>query len=113
MGLLTSFTSALASRFRRSAPSEPAPVEVPPERRLSQRQRAYVNCSVTFTSGFVSRGVLIERSLRGARVRFAHKPGLPDTVCFRMEGLGHDVPARVVWQDDCDAGLAFAQPRSA
>lgn len=86
--------------------SEPAD-EAPKETRTSNRVGAYKVASVTYPTGYVRRGVVIDLSPTGARLRFSQRGGLPDTLKVKIAGMAGERRAEVVWQEDTDAGIRF------
>jgi len=55
----------------------------------------------------VREGIILDAGDAGARVRFRSKSRLPGTVTVKASRIGLNRLARVIWQDEFDAGLAF------
>lgn len=72
-----------------------------------QRQEAYKPCTVIYPSGFKRRGVVMDMSQRGVRIRFSERAGLPEKVQVKLDGLHEPRTATVAWHDNIDAGLRF------
>lgn len=85
----------------------PAEPEEPAETRTTDRVGAYKVASVTFPTGYVRRGVVVDLSATGARMRFSQRGALPDRVRVKIAGIAGDRLAEVVWQEDSDAGIRF------
>ena len=81
----------------------------PEEHRRASRDGTYKVATVTYPSGYVRKGVVVDRSETGVRVRFHTRGELPDHVHIAVEGIGGRKYARVAWQDVHEAGLAFEQ----
>ena len=57
-------------------------------------------------------GIILDLSKRGVRIRFQNKSALPQQVSIRSSRLGIERRAKVVWQDEFDAGLEFVPDRA-
>ncbi len=90
---------------------QPAVQETAEEKALRnrrwQRQDAYKPCTVIYPSGFKRRGVVMDMSQRGVRIRFTERAGLPDNVQVIVDGMTAPRNATVAWHDSIDAGLRF------
>jgi len=82
---------------------EPATVK----NRRWERSEAYRPCTVIYPSGFKRRGVVMDMSQRGVRIRFTERAGLPETVQVLVDGAAEPRKATVAWHDRIDAGLRF------
>jgi len=85
-------------RFRKvTAPvvAQPRPV----------RAMAYREASVTAESGYVRRGIVLDYSDTGVRMRFQTNEGLSPRVKLNAFGVGVYGVAEVVWQHGSEAGL--------
>ncbi|MEM7768442.1 MAG: PilZ domain-containing protein [Pseudomonadota bacterium] len=76
-------------------------------KRRWQRQEAYKPCTVIYPSGFKRRGVVMDMSQRGVRIRFTERAGLPERVQVMVDGFSEPRNATVAWHDSIDAGLRF------
>lgn len=92
---------------RKPAMPDSAVDDVPPELRQSEREGAYRVVSVTYPSGYIRKGIVVDLSSTGARVRFSERGELPDKITLRIEGLSGRREAETVWQETHDAGLRF------
>jgi len=72
-----------------------------------QRQEAYKPCTIIYPSGFKRRGVVMDMSQRGVRIRFTERAGLPERVQVMVDGFSEPRNATVAWHDTIDAGLRF------
>ena len=79
------------------------------EHRKTDRDGTFKVVSVTYPSGYVRRGMVVDRSETGVRVRFHSRGELPEHVTLTIEAMAGHHSARVVWQDTHDAGLEFEQ----
>jgi len=87
--------------------AEPEVPEKPREHRTSDRAGTYKVVSVSYPSGYVRKGVVVDLSPTGARVRFSQRGELPPVVELRIAGISGVKKGSVVWQEDHDAGLKF------
>ncbi|MEM0987091.1 MAG: PilZ domain-containing protein [Pseudomonadota bacterium] len=76
-------------------------------KRRWERSAAYKPCTVIYPSGFKRRGVVMDMSNRGVRIRFTERAGLPDNVRVMVDGFREPRNATVAWHDHIDAGLRF------
>lgn len=73
----------------------------------ADRMDTWCVCSI-FTGGIEDRkGVVINTSDTGARVRFDTRGRLPIVVKIKAPRIGLEQKARVVWQDSMDVGLEY------
>jgi len=76
-------------------------------KRRWERSNTYKPCTVIYPSGFKRRGVVMDLSNRGVRIRFTERAGLPDNVQVSVDGGSGPRNATVAWTDHIDAGLRF------
>ena len=100
--------SFFAKLLKRS-PSAPTPDEdeTPSELRRNDREGAYKVVTVTYPSGYVRKGIIVDLSPGGARIRFSQRGELPGHVSLRIEGISGYRDAEIVWQETHDAGVRF------
>lgn len=79
----------------------------PTEHRSTDRAGVYKVVSVTYPTGYVRKGIVVDISPTGARLRFSQRGELPDRVELRIEGLSGIRQGEVVWQETHDAGIKF------
>ena len=85
------------------------------QKRSGQRNPKWCVCVVnsleetTNQTPMVREGIILDAGSSGARVRFRSKSKLPNTVSIRASRIGLNRHARVIWQDEFDAGLAFIE----
>ncbi len=101
----------LFSGWRKSAPAEPMELDLDPSPsltpRASPRKNTYAVVTVVYESGYKRKGVIVNHSGQGAKVRFMSNEDMPSRVAVRMPNQAGDQWADVVWRDFCDAGLRF------
>ena len=97
----------IKSMFQKEQASPASEPELVTRRRRFQRKDAYKPCTVVYPSGFTRRGVVVDLSERGVRIRFSTRAGLPDFVKVRIDGLRGEWDGLVAWQDQVDAGIRF------
>lgn len=73
----------------------------------SQRAKVYREVTVSYDSGYRRSGIALDFSSAGVRVRFPSKERLPSEVYLHARAVGLEGPARVVWQENSEAGLAL------
>ncbi|MEO0464900.1 MAG: PilZ domain-containing protein [Pseudomonadota bacterium] len=81
--------------------------ETPAELRHNNREGAYKVVTVTYPSGYIRKGIVVDLSPTGARIRFSQRGELPGRVSMRIEGMGGYRDAETVWQETHDAGVRF------
>jgi len=76
---------------------------------LSRQERAkvYREAAIAYDSGYRRKGIVLDYTAKGARVRFPTNEQLPPTVYLYAGAVGLEGPARVVWQHGSEAGLAL------
>ena len=78
----------------------------PAVRNRAHREAAWATCRVNWPGGADS-GVLLDVSDTGARVRFNHRPSLPQFVTLQVNVLSLTKNCEVVRTDGVDVGLKF------
>lgn len=73
------------------------------------RENSYKEASVTFPSGYKLRGIVIDYSEGGVRMRFMNVEHLPEIVDLSIPSLNVHCQARVAWHDTIDYGLEFIE----
>lgn len=87
-------------------------VEKPPYSHRAERVPTYADCQVTFPLNGNERGIVINVSNTGARIRFRHRVSLPDRVIIHIPRFSVKVEAIVVRSDDFDVGLKFVNSQN-
>lgn len=107
---------ALVDRIfgKKSAPAAAAPAKrveqmVAPHRDMPRPARAHVyrEATVTYDSGYVRKGIVLDFSDTGVRLRFPTNERLPDNVTLNARAVGISGPARLIWQENSEAGLSL------
>lgn len=89
------------------------PVSEIEQERNSERDPKWCVCVVTSVEETteqrqsVREGIILDAGSAGARVRFRSKSRLPGEVTIKASRIGLERVARVIWQDEFDAGLAY------
>ncbi|NBC21263.1 MAG: hypothetical protein GVY06_09535 [Alphaproteobacteria bacterium] len=86
-------------------------LQLPEEHRTAGRDGTYKVATVTYPTGYERRGVVVDRSDTGVRVRFYTRGELPGHVTLTVESIAGRRRARVVWQETHEAGLAFERDK--
>nr|WP_321360860.1 PilZ domain-containing protein [uncultured Hyphomonas sp.] len=73
----------------------------------AKRAKVYREASVSFDSGYSRKGIVLDYSANGARLRFPTNESLPPTVYLNARAVGLEGPARVVWQHGSEAGFSL------
>ena len=81
--------------------------DTPPEQRRTKREGAYRVAKITYPSGYIRKGIVVDLSTAGARIRFSERGELPGRVTLRIQGLSGLHEAETVWQESHDAGVRF------
>ncbi|MCI4644030.1 MAG: PilZ domain-containing protein [Hyphomonadaceae bacterium] len=105
--LLEPPVSFLKKLMGRTPEPEPELPEEPVEHRRAHRAGTYKVVSVTYPSGYVRKGIAVDLSATGVRVRFSQRGELPAHVDLKIDGVPGVLSAEVVWQETYDAGLKF------
>lgn len=69
------------------------------------RSMVYREASVTYESGYVRKGIVLDYSDRGVRLRFSTNESLPRLLTLNARSVGVYGMAEVVWQKGSEAGL--------
>lgn len=69
------------------------------------RSMSYKEASVTYPSGYRRSGVILDHSANGVRMRFPTNERLPEAIMLNAKCVGISGRARVVWQEQSEAGL--------
>lgn len=85
--------------------SRPAPE--PTDRPRPVREMVYREAYILYDSGYRRKGVVLDHSSTGVRLRFPTNERLPETVQLQARAVGLEGLARVVWQENSEAGLAI------
>ena len=67
----------------------------------------YREAYVVYDSGYSRKGVVLDHSSTGVRLRFPTNERLPEMVQLHARAVGLEGPARVVWQENSEVGLAL------
>lgn len=73
------------------------------------RGMAYREAYVLYESGYRRKGVVLDYSDNGVRVRFPTNERLPTEVLLNAKAVGLEGYARVVWQEGSEVGLTLRQ----
>lgn len=71
------------------------------------RAMVYREAYVIYESGYRRRGVVLDHSDTGVRLRFPTNEHLPMEVGLQANAVGLEGRARVIWQEGSEAGLAL------
>ncbi|MGH1422494.1 MAG: PilZ domain-containing protein [Hyphomonas sp.] len=82
---------------------------IAPEKDTPRPARAMVYREVTvmYESGYTRKGVVLDYSDHGVRLRFSTVERLPDEVRLKADAVGLHGAARVVWQEGSEVGLTM------
>ncbi len=83
---------------------EPEPEPVPVR---SPREAVYREAYVTYDSGYKRKGVVLDHSDSGVRVRFPTNERMPENVILNAKSVNLHGPAKVVWQNGSEVGLTM------
>ncbi|MFN3314312.1 MAG: hypothetical protein ACK46Q_12715 [Hyphomonas sp.] len=78
------------------------PVE---DRPRQVRSQVYREASVVYESGYTRKGIVLDYSDRGVRLRFSTNEGLPRLLMLNARSVGVQGRAEVVWQKGSEVGL--------
>lgn len=97
--------------FRKSKQVEPDgpsnEIEID-DRRAEGRRNVYADVMTKTDGGRnVKRGIVLDLSARGARLRLEHGDTLVDGMLVRIPRYGITVPAKVRWSNRQDIGVEF------
>jgi hypothetical protein len=94
---------------RKTAPVESARVDqvatAVPDSARPVRVQVYREAYVTYESGYRRKGVVMDFTDTGLRIRFPTNERLPTTVSVNARSVGLEGEADVVWQKNTEAGL--------
>lgn len=104
------FKQAFLKLVRREAPYV-APFEplTPVERRNEERESVFREAVLTIEGYYNVRAIITDISAGGARIEFATRVDLPSRIVITEPAHRLKRWARVVWQHDGAAGLAFQE----
>ena len=80
------------------------------ERRGAPREAVFRDCVLTIEGYYKVRAIITDLSADGARIAFVIRIDLPSRVVITEPLCGRKRWARVAWQSDGAAGLAFQEP---
>ena len=69
------------------------------------RAMVYREANVTYDTGYKRRGIVLDYSDTGVRLRFPTNEILPENVRLNANSIGLEGMARVVWQKGSEAGF--------
>ena len=95
----------LGRKSAAEADVEDTEAEGPVEHRRAERAGTFRVVSVSYPSGYERRGVVVDMSQTGLRVRFSQRGELPDFVALKIEGKAGVHKAQTVWQETYEAGF--------
>ncbi len=99
--------SFLKKLIGRSSEPEAEVDNEPVDYRRARRDGTYKVVTVTYPTGYVRKGVAVDISDTGVRVRFFQRGELPSRVELKIDGQSGKRTADVVWQETHDAGFKF------
>jgi hypothetical protein len=73
----------------------------------AERAKVYREAAVAYESGYRRKGIVLDYTSKGVRLRFPTNESLPPTIYLYAGAIGLEGPARVVWQSGSEAGLAL------
>ncbi len=59
------------------------------------------------SEGYCRRGVVLDHSDQGVRVRLQSRESLPDQIELHVPALSIKRKAKIIWRDGVDIGVAF------
>jgi len=94
---------------RKSAPVQPARVDqvaaAVPDSARPVRVQVYREAYITYESGYRRKGIVMDFTDTGLRIRFPTNERLPAIVSVNARSVGIEGEADVVWQKNTEAGL--------
>jgi hypothetical protein len=94
---------------RRDAPEVPFEPLTPVERRAETRESVFREAVLTIEGYYNVRAIITDISADGARIEFATRIDLPSRIVITEPLSGLKRWARVAWQNEGAAGLAFQE----
>lgn len=82
--------------------------EEPKAQPRSVRSMVYREAFVVYESGYRRKGVVLDHTEEGVRLRFPTNERLPDAIVLNAKSVGLHGPAKVVWQKGSEAGLQLS-----
>ena len=98
------------NRIQRTIAQTTTPLaDRPKSQNLPREQRAmvYREAYVVYDTGYRRKGIVLDYSSSGVRLRFPTNEKLPHEVVLHARAVGLEGSARVVWQHNSEAGLAL------
>jgi len=98
-------------RKRSTAATPRAPVlpAAPVDRRSAKRQNTYADIVAVSANGANrKRGIVLDLSDTGARIRFEYGDGMVDGMLIKIARYGIVKPASVRWRTRTDVGITFS-----
>lgn len=80
-------------------------VAATPDSARPVRAQVYREAYVTYESGYRRKGVVMDCTENGLRIRFPTNERLPSVVTVNARSVGLEGEADVVWQKNTEAGL--------
>jgi hypothetical protein len=71
------------------------------------RGTVYREASVVYESGYTRKGIVLDFTAGGVRLRFPTNEILPSEVYVRAGAVNVKGPARVIWQEGSEVGLTL------
>tara|TARA_R110000803_G_scaffold74113_1_gene138149 strand:+ start:4404 stop:4727 length:324 start_codon:yes stop_codon:yes gene_type:complete len=71
------------------------------------RGASYREASVTYESGYTRKGIVLDYTATGVRVRFPTNEIMPTFVTVNARAVNVSGQARVIWQQGSEVGLAL------
>lgn len=99
---------APVSTSRIASATAPRPADKLPEkiaRARPTRTKIYREATIHLDSGYTRKGIVLDHSATGLRIRFPTHESLPRIVRISARSIGVDRRAQVVWQKGTEAGL--------
>lgn len=75
-----------------------------------ERENSYKEALITTNTGYKVRGIVLDHSEGGVRMRFKTIEALPEIVYISIPAFNIHTRARVAWQDTIDYGLEYIEP---
>lgn len=73
------------------------------------RAMVYREATVVYDSGYKRKGVVLDHTATGVRLRFPTNERLPEFVTLHARAVHLEGPAKVVWQSGSEVGLTLSQ----